>query len=61
MYIFELIAKIIKKHQNKPMKEFEESQNQDCCDHIFLPVDSTADYLACNKCGFLIKNKNKKI
>ena len=29
------------------------------CKHNFMPVDSTAEVLACTKCGFVIKKRNK--
>ncbi len=30
------------------------------CDHIFMPIDSTGEILACSKCGQLIKRENLK-
>ena len=29
------------------------------CKHNFMPVDSTLEVLACTKCGFVIKKRNK--
>lgn len=59
MYIFELMYKIVKKIKeiNKPCKEKEEAQ-EEICDHIFLPVDSTKEILACTKCGMVIRAKD---
>ncbi len=67
MYIFELLYKTIKnivakkdkkKPQNPPVQETAEDE---ACDHIFLPVDSTKKVLACTKCGMLIKSENLKV
>lgn len=38
--------------------DFDEALN---CKHNFMPVDSTGTVLACTKCGFVIKQRNKKI
>jgi len=55
MYIFEVLYKIFRKKKNISNSE-ESSENNEECNHVFLPIDSTADYLACNKCGFVVKN-----
>lgn len=59
MYIFEIIAKLIKNHRlrknSSPMLNSEENDGN--CSHIYLAIDSTKDYLACNKCGHVIKNR----
>lgn len=57
MYIFEIITKLILKRNRKPLLEKNELEADYICEHIFLPIDSTADYLACNKCGFVVKNE----
>ena len=59
MYIFELIYKIVKSVKNRKIKTKEESSNE-VCEHIYLPVDSTKEILACTKCGKLIKTKDIK-
>ena len=59
MYIFELIAKLVKKNKqvgnnpNTNIVDYEES-----CEHTFFPIDSTAEILACSKCGFIVKSKD---
>ena len=30
------------------------------CEHNFMPVDSTGSVLACTKCGFVVKQREKK-
>jgi len=61
MYILELIAKAIKnKYKKKDFSEKEENEYE-TCDHIYFAIDSTSDYLACNKCGNVIKNFKKNI
>ena len=63
MYIIEIIAKLIKNHKKK--KEFSQDntleEDFEVCNHIYLAIDSSKDYLACNKCGDVIKNKHKNI
>lgn len=31
------------------------------CEHNFMPVDSTGSVLACTKCGFVVKQRDRKI
>lgn len=60
MYILELIAKLIKNKKIKSQSE-ELKWEEETCEHVFLPIDSTGDVLACSKCGFVIKKKDLKI
>lgn len=30
------------------------------CEHVFLPVDSTGEILACSKCGLVVNKKDMK-
>lgn len=68
MYIFELITNFFNKkyNQDEYQKEdlspyntesFEPNTEEDYenCEHIFMPVDSTGEVLACTKCGLLKK------
>lgn len=60
MYLFELITKWINPKKNYESKSkfdpfAEDDENDQTCEHIFLPVDSTGETLACTKCGALIK------
>ena len=54
MYFIEKILRIFypkQKHTNNyKLQEIEH------CNHIFMPIDSTREYLSCTKCGKLIKN-----
>lgn len=66
MYIIELIIKLAKKIREKRelppiiLPDYEENQSEefqeDCENHIYLPIDSTKSYLACKNCGHIIKN-----
>lgn len=65
MYIIELIIKKFFSKANgyiKP-KTFEEIE-EGRCNHVFMPIDSTGEILACNKCGAVVTrsvlNKMKK-
>ena len=70
MYIIELFIKWLKKNKRgesaNPEGLFKESfqdapDEAQTCRHIFMPVDSTGNVLACTKCGFVVKrNENYK-
>ena len=32
----------------------------DNCEHIFLPIDSSGEVLACSKCGLVVNKKDLK-
>ena len=60
MYFIELIIKKFFKRKrgeifNFPENNFETTENSDDCEHIFMPVDSSGEVLACTKCGLVIK------
>ena len=61
MYFIELIVKWInpkKKYKKRDnFDPFAQENIDEGCEHIFLPVDSTGEVLACSKCG-LVVNKN---
>ena len=62
MYLFELITKWINPNKNYESKnKFDpfanDNETDENCEHIFLPVDSTGETLACTKCGTLIKKR----
>ncbi len=62
MYIIELIAKLIKhEKKEKPNNMPPEIDYENTCEHIFLPVDSTGETLACSKCGLVVKNDPTKV
>lgn len=65
MYLFELITKYItgKKYKRKSVLDpfaHDDIENSAECEHIFLPVDSTGEVLACSKCGLLVNKKDLK-
>lgn len=63
MYLIELIVKKFfnreEKQKNNPPNNIS-SEDYENCEHIFMPVDSTNEILACTKCGFLVKKKDLK-
>lgn len=65
MYIIELIAKLIKNEKlnrretTPPMPP--EVDYENTCNHVFLPLDSTGETLACSKCGLVVKNDPSKV
>ena len=68
MYIFELIAKVNNCLKNgnfklffKPQMQQEEEREEEKCEHIFVPIDSTKKVLACSKCGFMVRVEPEKI
>lgn len=71
MYFIELLVKYFKKdrfmevlneHEEKnalnPLEEIPEVENDEDCEHIFMPIDSTGETLACSKCGLLVNRKD---
>lgn len=62
MYIIEFIAKLLKKEKEQPESLMPpEIDYEDTCRHVFLPVDSTGETLACSKCGLVVKNDQSKV
>lgn len=64
MYFVELLVKCFKKKQaekecynplNAPIAEEDEF-----CEHIFMPIDSTGEILACSLCGMVVNKKDLK-
>ena len=68
MYLFELITKYIngKKYRKEldfdPFAKDEEDLefNSEECEHVFLPIDSTGETLACSKCGLVVNREDLK-
>ena len=61
MYIIELIIKLLNKRKQtgEPKVSYytnqkEESLQEEVCEHVLRPVDSTGMVLACIKCGFVV-------
>lgn len=72
MYIIELFFKLKNKFSHKTSAETSagstdrEEENPDLidealnCKHIFVPIDSTKEVLACSKCGLVVHAKDIK-
>lgn len=60
MWIFEILYKIIVDFIQKRTKKETNLPEEEVCNHVFLPIDSTKKILACSKCGILIKAENLK-
>lgn len=64
MYIFELIVKkFLKKEHSEiynPLITSNSDDEYEYCEHIFMPIDSTGDTLACTKCGLVVDKKKLK-
>ncbi len=69
MYIIELISKLIKGKKGKGDEKLNKQKNapmppeidyEETCSHVFLPIDSTGETLACSKCGLIVKNDSSK-
>lgn len=63
MYIIELFLKLkddIKQGKFKKKKPVEIEQEEKC-EHLFVPIDSTGRILACSKCGEIYKLKKGEI
>lgn len=65
MYLFELITRYImgKKYKKDPSFDpfaQDNIENFDSCEHIFLPIDSSGEVLACSKCGLVVNKKDLK-
>ena len=59
MYIIELVYKLLTNRKTKKTVDLEEKEYVKC-EHLFLPLDSTKEYLACTKCGLVIKKEDEK-
>lgn len=63
MYIIELITKIFKGKKYKSHYKYNPDYNEDItensqeCNHLFMPLDSSSEYLACKYCGYVISKK----
>lgn len=66
MYLIELIVKWINPNKKyEPKNKYdpfgqEDIESSDACEHIFLPIDSSEETLACSKCGFVVNRKDLK-
>lgn len=63
MYIIELFLKIkndIKNKKSKRVQTTEIKEEEEKCEHLFVPIDSTGKVLACSKCGEIYKLKKNE-
>ena len=58
MYFIEKLLKLFHKNRNRKIKYT--SQEIDTCNHLFLPIDSSGEVLACANCGKLINKSELK-
>ena len=59
MYVFEKLIKLIQdKKKQKPVSA--DTEETSVCEHVFLPIDSSKEYLACYNCGLVVKSKEMK-
>lgn len=65
MFIFEWLLKKIfpqklsEEYDYNPLNQ-DVNDEDESCNHEFMPVDSTGEILACIKCGFVVQRKNKE-
>lgn len=70
MYFIEfIIKKFFKKNKIQTKTDFDPLEREPerefsstSCEHIFMPIDSSGEILACSLCGMIVKKKdlNKK-
>lgn len=73
MYFIELLVKYFKKdrfievldeHDKNaalnPLENIPEEEFDPNCEHIFMPIDSTGEVLACSKCGLVVNKKDMR-
>lgn len=65
MYLLELITKYIMGKKYKRESSFDpfaqdDIENSKECEHVFFPIDSTGEILACSKCGLVVKKDDLK-
>ena len=65
MYLIELIVKLFKRPKKGNKNSFDplamqQPEQPEECEHVFLPVDSTGEILACSNCGMVVNKKELK-
>lgn len=63
MYLIELVVKLFNHKKKEKIINFEtppEDTSEELCEHVFLPIDSSGEILACSKCGMIVEKKNLK-
>lgn len=64
MYFIELLIKKFCKNKQSsetfnPLEQIPE-ENSEICEHVFMPIDSTGETLACRNCGLIVKRAELK-
>lgn len=65
MYFIELLVKnFFKKEKSEGYDPLDETDinadESEYCEHVFMPLDSTGENLACTKCGLVVKKSKLK-
>lgn len=65
MYFIELLVKKFFKKETAESyhlsdKDDINTEENEYCKHVFMPLDSTGENLACTKCGLIMKKKDLK-
>ena len=63
MYFIELLVKKFQKKKNNedsynPLNE--DTSQEENCEHVFMPIDSTGEVLSCRNCGLVVKREDLK-
>ena len=63
MYFIELLVKKFQKKRNNedsynPLNE--DTSQEENCEHVFMPIDSTGEVLSCRNCGLVVKREDLK-
>lgn len=64
MYFIELLVKkFLKKDKSEgydPLSSDNHDTEYENCEHIFMPIDSSGETLACTLCGLVVNKKDLK-
>ena len=65
MYFIELCVKLFKRKKINKNIDFnpfasEQVDESEYCEHIFFPVDSSGEILACQNCGLVVNKSDLK-
>lgn len=66
MFILDILLKKIfpqklgEEYNYDPLIQADDEDDEDC-EHEFMPVDSTGETLACIKCGFIVQRKGNTL
>lgn len=67
MYFIELFVNALKKRKKNiktenfnPLDDKFYDEDYETCEHVFMPIDSTGEVLACRNCGLVVNRKDLK-